>query len=244
MIYYYRVSNLRKIADAKTAFSNRLLESQELERKRIATELHDGLGQNLIVIKNRARLAIRKSDDPDRVLKELTDISESAMLALEEVREIIGNLRPQLLDRLGLTKALIAMCKNVSSVVEIDYEIDSIDGLFSENEEINIYRIVQESLNNIIKHSAAKNATVNITRDESRVLILIQDNGKGFDAEKVKTNAVGLGLVGLKERVDLLNGELKIDSKIDEGTTVQVRLDTQARTRAGANRTEKRLRNI
>lgn len=228
-IYYYRVSNLRKIADAKTAFSSRLLESQESERKRIATELHDGLGQNLIVIKNRSQLAIRKSDDPERVLKELTDISESAILALEEVREIIGDLRPQLLDRLGLSKALIAMCKKVSSIIKIDYEIDSIGGLFSENEEINIYRIVQESLNNIIKHSAAKNATVSITRGDSQVLILIQDDGKGFDAEKVKTNGVGLGLVGLKERVDLLNGELKIDSKIGEGTTVQVTLNTQYR---------------
>ena len=97
-------------------------------------------------------------------------------------------------------------------MIEIECEVDSIDGLFSEHEEINIYRIVQESLNNIIKHSAAENAAVKITHSDSSVLILVQDSGKGFDAEQVKINAGGLGLVGLKERVDLLNGELKIDS--------------------------------
>ncbi|MCW5960241.1 MAG: hypothetical protein KIS76_08755 [Pyrinomonadaceae bacterium] len=221
-IYYSRVSHLRKIADAKTNFSRRLIESQENDRKRIANELHDGLGQNLVVIKNRAMLGIRKGDDPERVLKELNEISESAVLALEEVREITGNLRPQLLDRLGLTKALIAMCKQISGVIELESDIASIDGRFSENEEINIYRIVQESLNNVLKHSGAKIASVKISRSDSSVSILIEDNGNGFDADTAGTTHGGLGLVGLRERVDLLNGELKIDSKIGEGTKIRI----------------------
>ncbi len=224
LIYHNRVSHLQEIAKTKTAFSQQLIESQEAERKRIASELHDGLGQSLVVIKNRAMLGIKKGDDKERVAKELGNISESATQALEEVREITNNLRPQLLDRLGLTKALTAMCKKVSGVVEIDCEIDSIDNLFSENQEICIYRIVQESVNNIIKHSNASNALVTIKRGENKILITIEDNGKGFDVGNVKSNGGGLGLVGLKERTQLLKGEFAIDSIIEGGTKIEVKI--------------------
>lgn len=221
LIYRNRVSHLREIAETKTKFSRQLIESQETERKRIASELHDGLGQNLVVIKNRAMLAIKKGDDKERVAKELDNISESATQALEEVREITNNLRPQLLDRLGLTKAMNSMLKKVSDVIEIESEIDSIDNIFNENEEISIYRIVQESLNNVLKHSGATKVLVKIKQTDNNILMRIEDNGKGFDSMSVKG---GLGLVGLKERSQLLNGELLIDSKIGEGTIIEVKI--------------------
>lgn len=224
LIFYYRVSQLRRIAEAKTEFSRKLIESQESERKRIASELHDGLGQSLVVIKNRAMLGIRKGDDRARVERELGNITESAAQALDEVREITNDLRPQLIDRLGLTKAINAMLKKVSGVIELKSEIDPIDQIFNETEEINVYRIIQESLNNIIKHSDASEATVIIECRENRVLITIEDNGKGFDAANVKHSAGGLGLVGLKERAQLLNGEFSIDSKIGKGTKLKFRV--------------------
>lgn len=224
LIYHNRISHLRKIAETKTAFSRQLIESQEAERKRIAAELHDGLGQSLVVIKNRAMLGIKKNDDKERVAKELDNIFESASQGLEEVREITNNLRPQLLDRLGLTKAINAMLKRISGVIEIESEIDSIDKIFNENEEIGIYRIIQESLNNVIKHAEATRAKVQITRTENLVLIKIKDNGKGFNVEDSKKS--GLGLVGLKERSQLLNGELLIDSKIGEGTKIEIKIQT------------------
>lgn len=183
-IYHTRVSHLREIAKTKTAFSRQLIESQEAERNRIA-ELHDGLGQNLVVIKNRAMLGINKGDDKERVVKELNNISDSATQALKEVREIISNLRPQLLDRLGLTKAINAMLKKISDVIETESEIDSIDNIFNETQEISIYRIVQESINKIIKHSNASDSIVNIKRDENKVLITIKDNCKGFDSANI-----------------------------------------------------------
>jgi signal transduction histidine kinase/ligand-binding sensor domain-containing protein len=220
-IYHTRVSRLRAIADAKTLFSRQLIESQEAERKRIASELHDGLGQSLVIIKNRAMLGIRKGDDKQRVAKELDNISESASQALDEVREITNNLRPQLLDRLGLTKAINSMLKKGADIIEIESEIDNIDGLFGENEEISVYRIVQESLNNVIKHAEATRVAVKIKRTENQVLITIEDNGKGFDPENVSS---GHGLFGLKERALLLNGELLIDSKIGKGTKLTLEL--------------------
>ncbi len=222
--YHTRVSRLRAIAGAKTEFSRQLIESQEAERKRIASELHDGLGQSLVIIKNRAMLGLNKGDDRERVAKELGSISESASQALEEVRDITNNLRPQLLDRLGLTKAIQAMLKKLAGVIDIDAKIDEIDDLFSENDEISIYRIVQESINNVIKHSNASNASVRIDRGPEVVSITIEDNGKGFDTANVSTERRNLGLVGLRERSQLLRGEFLVESTKGEGTTIRVTL--------------------
>ena len=177
-----------------------------------------GWGKIWSIIKNRAMLGIRKGDDRERAAKEFDSISESAAQAIEEVREITNNLRPHLLDRLGLTHSINAMLKKVSGVVEIESEIDSIDNIFSEAGEIGVYRIVQESLNNVIKHSNAAAARVTIKRDEKTVLIVIEDDGKGFDYKNTRSKS-GFGLVGLKERIEVLNGEFSIDSKIGEGTT-------------------------
>ncbi len=221
-IFYTRVSQFKKIAETKTEYSRRLIESQEAERKRLASELHDGLGQELIIIKNRAMLAINEGDDKEAVTKEISTISETASNALLGVREITNNLRPQLLDRLGLTKAIKSMIRKVSGVIEIESDIDLIDGLVSKNEEINIYRIVQESINNIIKHSNAENALVEIKRSDKSILITIKDNGIGFDPTKLKRKAEVLGLVGLKERTQLLDGEISINSKIGDGTTIRI----------------------
>ncbi len=221
-IFYERISHFRQIAETKTKYSRRLIESQEAERKRLASELHDGLGQELIIIKNRAMLAINEDEDKEAMEKEIKTISETAANALIGIREITNNLRPQTLDRLGLTKALKAMVRNISNVIEIESEIGLIDNLVSKDEEINIYRIVQESLNNIIKHSNAENALVEIKREEKNISIIIKDNGNGFDTAKVKSEKGGLGLIGLKERTQLLGGEILIDSKIGQGTTIQV----------------------
>jgi signal transduction histidine kinase len=108
-------------------------------------------------------------------------------------------------------------------VVEIESAIDSIDNIFDENEEINIYRVVQESLNNVVKHSHATAVAVTIKRTEDNVLIRIHDNGKGFTVENAESKG-GLGLIGLKERSKLLNGKLHIDSEIERGTNIEVKL--------------------
>ncbi|HEV8158906.1 MAG TPA: sensor histidine kinase, partial [Pyrinomonadaceae bacterium] len=226
LLFRRRIEQINLKHAAELAFSRRLIDSQEQERKRLAAELHDGLGQNLAVIKNRAMLGIIKGDDKERVMKEFDSISESAMQAIEEVREITNNLRPHLLDRLGLTKAINAMLKKVSGVIEIESEVDSIDNVFSEAQEISVYRIVQESLNNVIKHSNASGASVVIRADESNVFILIEDDGAGFDFENIKSKS-GFGLVGLKERTQLLNGEFSIDSKIGQGTKIKVKIPIQ-----------------
>ena len=220
--YRFRIDQLHAVSDAQKRFTQQLINSQEAERKRIAAELHDGLGQSLVIIKNRAMLGIGKRGDEARVAKELNTISESASQALDEVRDITNNLRPQLLDRLGLTKALNSMLKKVSGVIEVKSEIDSIDNLFSENEEISIYRIVQESVNNIVKHSKASDAGVRISRTGNRVSIEIEDNGTGFNAADAEEKRAGMGLIGMRERAQLLGGELTVDSRIGAGTKIRI----------------------
>ncbi|MGI8542908.1 MAG: ligand-binding sensor domain-containing protein [Aridibacter sp.] len=210
------------------AFSRRLIDSQEQERKRFAAEMHDGLGQSLVIIKNRARLSLRQADQKEAMLDHLENISDTASHAIEEAREIAFNLRPHLLDRLGLTKTIESMLGKVfgASGIEFESQIDLIDDVLEKDSEILLYRIVQECTNNIVKHSNAKKAIVKIERDEKNLTVVISDNGRGFDPA---TNGNDLskrsfGLVGIAERTRLLGGKLNIESKPGNGTTVTINI--------------------
>jgi signal transduction histidine kinase len=212
---------LERERSVQQAFSRQLIESQESERKRIAAELHDGLGQNLLVVKNRALLGLLKPDDGANAVAQLNEISTAVSQSLDEVRQIAANLHPYQLDRLGLTRAIEAMIRKVSAAAGLDIaaEIDNIDGLFDAAAEINLYRIVQESLNNIVKHSAAAGAGVVIKRTAQGVTVAVHDNGKGFAAGEVKG---GFGLTGIAERVRMLGGAHTVDSIPGKGTTVRL----------------------
>jgi ligand-binding sensor domain-containing protein/signal transduction histidine kinase len=182
LLYRVRIGRLKHAHVAQEAFSRRLIESQEGERKRIAAELHDGLGQSLAIIRNRALFLLQSSADPDSIREQVERISEQSSLAIDEVKEISYNLRPHLLDRLGLTKALESMIRKVAGLsgLDIRFEIDGIDDAFSKETEINLYRIVQEGLNNIVKHAEATEAQVIIKRLGRIAHVTIGDNGKGF----------------------------------------------------------------
>jgi signal transduction histidine kinase len=225
LIYNRRVTVLKRAHHVQEAFSRRLIESQEQDRKRIAAELHDGLGQSLVIIKNRAVLSLTARDDYERAFDQLDEIAGAATEALNEVKEITYNLRPYQLDRLGLTKAIESMLRRASSdATEFSYEIDSIDGAFAEDSEINVYRIVQESVNNIIKHANAKLAKIRIQRRERAVEISIEDNGKGFDMAKTNADGSGFGLLGIAERARILKGEFHIYSTAGKGTIISIKL--------------------
>lgn len=226
--YKFRVLRLRRAHAAQAAFSRQLIESQEAERKRIAAELHDSLGQNLLVIKNRALLGLNFSNGGEnrgKAVEQFDEIAASATQALGEVREISYNLHPYHLDRLGLTDAVEAMIERVAEASGINFtsEIDDVNNLFSKQAEINFYRVVQESVNNIIKHSGASEASVEIKRDERAVHLTVGDNGRGFTLENVSSGR-GFGLTGIAERVQILGGTHTISSAPGEGTTIKVNI--------------------
>lgn len=221
-----RLRQLERARAAQEEFSRRLLDSQEQERSRIAAELHDSLGQSLLIIKNRAYTARQDIADPQAIKEQLDEISDSAALAIEEVREIAYDLRPYQLERFGLTKTLRGICQHAeqSSGIVFEAELDPLDGLFAHAAEVNLYRIVQEGVNNIIKHSQATTAQLQIRRNGSTVHLTLRDNGCGFDlASKSETaKPGGFGLIGLAERVRMLGGSYVVESEPRAGVTLHV----------------------
>lgn len=216
----------------RTTLSRRLLEAQEAERKRIAGELHDSLGQNLLVIKNRALLGLQESTATAQSLEQFTEISRMASASLAEVREISHDLRPYQLDRLGLTKALQAMVTGVSAAsgLRCSAEIDPLEGLLESSMEIHFYRIVQELLNNTVKHSHASEARLCIKTQAKVVLLAMEDNGCGFNPAAGPESRGGIGLTDIAERVDLLQGTLHCESQRAKGTHWTILIPARQRT--------------
>jgi len=206
------------------AFSQRLLESQENERKRLAAELHGNLGQNLLIIKNRAELGRTSGTSSSAMAEQLKAISEVCSVALEETRRTAHNLGPHHLDQLGLTEALDAMIDRVASStgIHFDRKLEPVDDLFGREASTSLYRIAQEALNNLMKHARASSARVHLIRDLHHVQLLVEDNGRGFEASNGHTRNGGLGLSVIGERVRILKGKLAIESKPGQGTKLMI----------------------
>lgn len=224
-----RVRRLKRADAAQRAFSRQLIESQERERKRIAAELHDSLGQSLAIIKNRALLSLSTPDRHDRAIEQLQEIVGASSSAMDEVREIAHNLRPYHLDRLGLTKALEGMIGRVAEAHDLPMkvEIDPIDGVLPADAEINLFRIVQEGVNNVVRHAGATEAAVRVRRNGRRIDVTIEDNGRGFTPGPPPSEGGmrGFGQVGMAERARFIGGTYRCRSAPGRGTIVTVVID-------------------
>jgi signal transduction histidine kinase/ligand-binding sensor domain-containing protein len=227
MIIQIRIGRLKKEKLTQQELSMRFIEFQEKERQRIASELHDSLGQNLLIIKNSLRQCEGKVSGQNIISGELSEISELAQEAIDEVREISYDLHPHTLDRLGLQKGIQSSINKFSQVsqVKIISDIDEINNLFTPIEEIHIFRIIQEALNNVLKHSDASECKVIVKNQEYSVNIQVIDNGKGFDVNNYFSTyetIKGFGVSNITERVKIIKGELKIQSSSGNGTTISV----------------------
>lgn len=205
----------------------KIIEVQEEERHRVARDIHDGPAQSMANLILKAELCERLLDvDKDRVKLELNNLKTVTRNSLKDVRKIIYDLRPMSLDDLGLIPTL----ERYISIFEEDTGI-SIDlktyGSFNNIQnaiQITVFRIIQESLNNIRKHSSASSAVIVIEKSLNKLNLSITDDGVGFNLEKymTETNPMegGFGLVNIKERVELLNGKFQINSSINMGTKI------------------------
>ncbi|MPY89695.1 MAG: hypothetical protein GEU99_17455 [Luteitalea sp.] len=223
-----RVRQLQHAQAAQQAFSAQLIASQEGERKRIAAELHDSLGQSLLVIKNQAALEAEQHRG-GQASRRFTEIGDLVSLTIDEVRTISWNLRPSHLDQLGLRTALIVMIEKLAAVsgIAIEHEIDACDDVLPPDDQIIVYRIIQECLNNVVKHARAATATVTIRRDGQALEIGVRDNGHGFVSRPSSSTPLGhggFGLTGIAERVRMLGGTHTMTSSPGEGTTVHIRI--------------------
>lgn len=208
-----------------TRFSRELISMQEAERKRIASELHDSLGQKLVLIKNKI---LRTSLSETKETQQLSEdtLSQNVADAIQEIRNISYGLRPYQLDLLGLTSSIKSMAEDSFDTTKIDYSIDSqnIDSFFDNEAQINIYRIIQECIHNIIKHADAKNVDIIIKKINNQIKITITDDGIGFSSDENKT---GFGLKGIKERLQILDGTMKIDSNFNKGSLFEFLIPLQ-----------------
>lgn len=211
ILLYRSQRNLKSNKILQEKFSQELLVSQEGERRRISKDLHDGIGQQLLVIKN---MLIASGDEDTKKMVDNT---------IEEVRTISRDLHPFQLQELGITKAIEYTINLIdeNTTLFISAEIDNIDNIFSKEDEVNIYRIIQESLSNILKHANAEAGKVSVKKFTNNILISIRDNGVGFDFSEKYQDAKSLGLKTLLERTKFLKGQMKVTSKKDTGTVIE-----------------------
>ncbi len=234
-VFKYRVAQIERRQAAQQAFARQLIASQENERKRIAGELHDSLGQSLVIIRNWALLGADLLEPASPAKEELDEISGAASRAINEVREIAYNLGPYHIERLGLANSIQDMVKRVAQIsgVNITTELDPLNGALSRETEMSLYRITQEALNNMFKHSQATEARVSLKREAAGVRLTISDNGNGFNLQpgaSPDNSRNGFGLTGIAERVRLMGGGLAIHSAAGQGATIEVVLSDNAET--------------
>lgn len=207
---------------ARIEYTLRLIAAQEAERKRIAVELHDSMGQNLLLIKNLAEMALR-SKSPEQMYEQAGNINNLAVQCIAEARRISRDLHPYQLDHLGFKRAIEAMVEQTTqaSLIHFTVKIEPVDDLFSGDAAMNLYRVVQESLNNVLKHSHASHVNIRLERDVHEVRLQIEDNGAGFVLDEAGDKK-GLGLKNMTERVRMLNAKLNVVSSPGHGTRIEV----------------------
>ncbi|MBR9990744.1 MAG: HAMP domain-containing protein [Gemmatimonadetes bacterium] len=203
----------------------RALTAQEEERRRIAQELHDGIAQTLAAL--RVRLRVARAAEGETRQDALESISTDIGAATEEIRRIAQGLRPPALDMLGLSPAIESYARSVAEAngLRIDTDIVATDGMLSPDAELALYRIVQEALSNVARHSGARSARVDLDVANGTVQTVISDTGRGF-AVAAEMARGGLGLFGMQERGAYLGGTVEIESTPGGGTRVRVTIPT------------------
>lgn len=216
---------------AHEIFVEQVIEAQELERRRLAADIHDGISQRLVTLSYRLDAAIRGVDDPAMVTEQLEKARALADLTLEETRAAIKGLRPPVLDDLGLSGGLASLAR---SIPQIALEIDLADTRLPDHIELALYRIAQECLQNVVKHAEASRARLTFTVDDNIARLDIVDDGKGFDTFEHPLGAdemSGYGLLSMAARAEIVGGRLNIRSRPGSGTAVTATIPLPATIR-------------
>ena len=223
-LHQQRIRELEK--DRQLVAVDSMLKGQEEERSRLARDLHDGLGGLLSGVK----FSLRNMKDnlimtPDNmvVFERSLDMLDTS---IRELRRVAHNMMPEMLTKFGLDEALKEYCNSVNStgLVEVKYQSVGMSSRLDGTTEIIIYRIVQELMNNILKHAAATEAFVQLLRDDNRLSIVVEDNGKGFDTS-ILDNSKGAGWSSIRSRVEYLKGRIDVHSEPGKGTLINIELN-------------------
>lgn len=215
------VETLEKAINDLRTLSRRLLSAEEAERRRIAHEIHDELGQILVMLRFSLSMAERNSPDNPTIKA----VQEMAAQAQEKARTLSHELRPAMLDDIGLLATLQWYIDRVEQRANLAIRLDvSVDETILPPEiKTTLYRLVVEALSNVSKHAQASSVEISLEKNETHLILQIQDDGAGFDT-KTLAQSTSLGVSGMRERVNLLQGNFSIDSQIGHGTHIKITL--------------------
>jgi PAS domain S-box-containing protein len=232
------ISERKRAQEASRTYSRRLIEAQEAERRRISRELHDQVGQILTAVKMNLHALQKKCSKPE-ILSSIQDNMGVIDEAVDQVRDLSVVLRPPLLDDFGLVVALRwyldRQAQNCGVKAEFITRSLTEDDRFSSELETACFRIVQEAITNVIRHAKATHISVMLERNGSDLILLIVDDGAGFDIKTLRSSATiaaTLGLRGMEERAQAVGGSIKLDSAAELGTEICARFPIQEPTRA------------
>ncbi|MCG3420583.1 sensor histidine kinase [Oceanobacillus jordanicus] len=223
---FRQVNEMIEEAKEKQEFGLKIIEAQEDERRKISREIHDGPAQMLANILLRSELVDRifRQNNVDQALDEIKDIRKMIRSSLYEVRRIIYDLRPMALDDLGLIPTIRKYVATIADYNNMKIEFASIgeEKRLNTKYEVAFFRLVQEALQNAVKHSEATRIQVKLEICTQNLTMLIKDNGKGFDTSMKRDKS--FGLIGMRERVEMLEGKLEINSNIGKGTSIIIKV--------------------
>lgn len=223
------VSDLKQAEELRARLTSQVISAQDDERRRIARELHDDTGQALtgLLVGLRTMELCRALPEALELAQQLRDIAAES---LEGLRALVAGLHPGILDDVGLFAAVTRHARQVSRLHGIEIEVRVLGGKsngMSPLVQNTIYRVLQESLTNVVRHAEARRVTVRLARDRGGIELRVRDDGKGIRPKPLargKGSARGLGLRGMRERAELLGGSLRVESRPGEGTTVSCRV--------------------
>jgi len=230
-----QVTRILESAKNRQMIGLKIILAQEDERKRVAREIHDGPAQSLANMVLRTEIAERmlETNDLETIRSELVDLKKQVRQGLGEIRKIIFNLRPMALDDLGLVPTLRKFVQDFEERARIHavFETSGKEKRLPSPIEAAMFRLVQEAFNNALKHAAPTYVSVELNFHEHEAQMLITDNGSGFNVEQVESKArqhSQFGLVGMRERVELLQGKIEFESTIGQGTRIKIHVPINA----------------
>jgi len=229
--YRQRIAGLERQRMARELVTRQIILSQENERKRVASELHDGLSQNLALLSIELEMLSQGlPETPEQIIARVTELTQQTKGLSAELHRISHGLHPAKLTQLGLVVALRGFCREVEAAhgLGVRFAAGALPRDWPEDVALCLYRVTQEAIQNVVKHSGASFAQVELVRQDTGLVLSIADDGRGFEVGAPRAKS-SLGLVSMRERVHAVQGEIAIESKPGEGTRVRVRIPLAAK---------------
>lgn len=227
--YILTINNITRIKEIEAQSIMSMLEGQEIERKRLSKEIHDGLGPLLSTIKislEAVKMELEKMHETRTLKSKLDNIYNLIDNLARDMRNISHSLMPKILDDFGVGPAVESLCNHLNDTekIEVKYYNSGFEKRMNKSAELNLYRITQELINNALKHSEASQIIIQLVKHPESLLLMVEDNGKGFEKENVLPSQTGIGLKNIETRTKMLGGSFFIDSKVGKGVTATLEI--------------------